>query len=269
MCGNNFPPAELTFSYDASGLAKWGNVSKACNAKNQSPIDLLWTKSAYSGSDSFFMVNGSTQKPKSIEVKNNGNGLTFKMKFAEKFKPNITGGPLGNKTYKLESFQLHWGGEHTFNGVKFAAEIEFLYINSKYETLTQASTKKDGLAVLSFVYNSIPQESYFSNVVLLDLLPKVTEPKSKYTETKNLFTVADLIPAGNFTVISYVGSLTSPPCTGNVTIIVGEPQLWINEKELEALKTIKNKDKKPVTMNNRPIQDTNDRKPVIFLPPTE
>lgn len=193
--------------------------------------------------------------------------MTFEFKFAEKYKPNITGGPLGTNKYNLQSFQLHWGSEHTFNGVSFAAELEILHINSKYDTLAQAKTKKDGLAILSFVYNSIPQESTFTNLPFLSLLAKVVEPKSKYSETKAVFTYRDLIVKDDFKLASYVGSLTYPPCTGNVTWLIAEPQLWINEKELAALKLIKNKDKKPVTKNNRPVQDANGRKPIIFLPP--
>ena len=51
--------------------------------------------------------------------------------------PELTGGPLGDRKYRLEQFHLHWGGqegrgsEHTVDGKMYDAEVRRVFLAQK------------------------------------------------------------------------------------------------------------------------------------------
>jgi carbonic anhydrase len=86
--------------------------------------------------------------PDSTTVRNDGHGFAMSLNFNDGTKLSIHGGPLGNETYYLHDFHIHWGSEHTLNGKVFDAELHLVHYNAKYGDLKTAIGMSDGLAVL-------------------------------------------------------------------------------------------------------------------------
>lgn len=196
-------------------------------------------------------------------IENNGKSATFTMGFADGVPPNITGGPLGNDVYILSDFHLHWDkSEHTYNRARFAAELHLVHYNSKYKSLTKALTMDDGLAVLGIVFASSTQTT--SKLPFTRFLKAVREPNTKYVDHKNVFSYGDLIKQQNFTIASYKGSLTTPPCYESVTWMLSSSLLSISQKELKELQMLRDSDGKYLNKNWRPTQKINGRKLKMF-----
>lgn len=201
-----------------------------------------------------------------MEVENTGHTVSFTFEFADGIPPSITSGPLGNDVYILNNFHFHWGGsEHTYNSMKLAAEIHLVHFNSKYGSLTTASSYADGLAVLGFVYSIVPSLLAPENLPFIKYLQFVREPGSKYNETKKLFSLYNFIRREDFMVASYRGSLTTPPCHESVTWMLVPLPLIISSSDLRLLRSIKNKEGKLLKRNSRPLQKSNGRKAVIYF----
>lgn len=254
---------------DPNGPLAWPQIVSACGGKLQSPIDINWLASQYyTSSDSKLQINNVDQKPSAIQVNNNGKGGSFTFTYGDDASPsNITGGPLGSRTFIFHSFHLHWPSEHTFNKVRFAAELHLVHYNSKYESREEASSKIDGLAVLGFVL-ILPPIFIQTNLPFIKFLANVTEYESSYVANFNLFTYKDLI-AEYFVIASYPGSLTSPGCSENVMWMMASTPLFISENELDLLRQLKQSNSQPLMKNSRPIQNSNGRQPRIFLTETK
>lgn len=91
------------------------------------------------------------------------------------------------------------------------------------------------------------------------LLPKVIQPDTTYSETRNLFTIRDLIKSTVFHYVTYQGSLTSPMCYEGVTWIVSTNKLFISSKELQEFRKIKDEHGNQLLENDRPLQKLNGR----------
>lgn len=91
------------------------------------------------------------------------------------------------------------------------------------------------------------------------LLSKVIQPDTTYSETRNLFTIRDLIKSTGFHYVTYQGSLTSPMCYEGVTWIVSTNKLFISSKELQEFRKIKDEHGNQLLENDRPLQKLNGR----------
>ena len=127
--------------------------------------------------------------------------------------PRITGGPLRNLTYILHSFHLHWGGsEHTLNGHRFDAEIHIVFYNPKYGAIENALRYRDGIAVLAYVF-VVKQSAFFKDSKVrpfVALSEHIREAEAEHVETKQVFSIFDIIGTRSFAVFSYLGSVTVP-----------------------------------------------------------
>lgn len=156
----------------------------------------------------------------------------------------LTGGPLKD-TYQLEQFHCHWGtednvgSEHTVDGEAFAAEIHFVHWNTKYGSLSEALKHGDGLAVLGVFVKNGSEHSEVNQ--LIKVLPSIQfkDQSEKFTEPLDPL---KLLPA-NRAYWTYLGSLTTPPCTECVVWIVFKDAIEMSHDQLQAFRNMNSLDK--------------------------
>lgn len=83
--------------------------------------------------------------------------VQYSMKYDENRVPLLSGGPLKSK-YQFEQLHFHWGlkdnegSEHTIDGETSAMEMHLLFRNVKYEDVAEATSYRNGLAVIGFLF---------------------------------------------------------------------------------------------------------------------
>lgn len=215
--------------------------------------------------DSPITFYGGFKLPVDYRLTNNGHGIQLFFDYADDIQPNITGGPLGDNTYIFDHLHIHWvGSEHMYNRRIYFAEMHLVHFNSLYGSIEHAKINDDGLAVLGLMYSFNSNSE--NNLPFSEALNYVTEPYQEYTEADPayLFSYAEVLKQKSFNVASYLGSLTTPPYCENVIWMLAEQPLSINEKELEALKSILDSHGHHITSNIRPLQKTNSRTTTVF-----
>lgn len=108
------------------------------------------------------------------------------------------------------------------------------------------------------------------NLIFSELTNKVVEPHTKFTSNEKL-TMFDLIgdgkmtsSAGEFHILTYDGSLTTPGCNEVVTWLVSIHPIGINSKDLKELRSLRDDEGNRLVGNFRPVQKMNGRV-VTFL----
>ena len=141
---------------------------------------------------------------------------------------------INGKTYTFKQFHFHTPSEHTFKGKHFPMEAHFVH---------QA---EDGtLAVIGSVFK--PGKN---NPALSALTAKKLKAGESVT-LKNL-NIQALLPKDSKS-FQLKGSLTTPPCSENVTWVVLKTPVQADAAQFKAMRDIIGGE------NNRPVQPLNDR----------
>lgn len=201
--------------------------------KHQSPIDVT----------SFDVFEDPTLTPLQLNWHQGTanvffNGETCQIAI-EKQSPSVTGGPLGNDIFYMVQFHTHEVSEHHIDGIAYPLEIHFVHKNSA-----------GNLAVVGFFFRVTQTNSSFIGE-FVDFC-KVNSSMDRGLDFKLLldFPNVDSIP-----YYTYSGSLTTPPCTENVTWILISQIFTVSRIQLNEFMAIL-----PHNLaNNRPIQAINDR----------
>uniref|UniRef100_A0A182W8K4 Alpha-carbonic anhydrase domain-containing protein n=1 Tax=Anopheles minimus TaxID=112268 RepID=A0A182W8K4_9DIPT len=154
----------------------------------------------------------------------------------------LTGGPLQKEQFILEQFHCHWGcsdsrgSEHTVDGESFAGELHLVHWNqSKYKSFAEAAGHPDGLAVLGvFLKVGKPHPELD---IIARLLPFITHKGDRVTLNKPL-DPARLLPEGK-AYWTYLGSLTTPPCSESVTWILFKEPIEVSHEQLELFREMR------------------------------
>ncbi|KAG8266159.1 Phospholipase A2 crotoxin acid subunit CA [Homalodisca vitripennis] len=175
----------------------------------------------------------------------------------------LVGGPL-QATYKLEQFHAHWGptsdkgSEHTVDGKCYAGELHLVHWNcDKYKTFGEAAGHPDGLAVLGVFLDAGPTD-HPELEKIVSLIPSITH-KGQTVTVSTPIDPTKLLPE-NTHYWTYLGSLTTPPCTESVTWILFKEPIQISERQLKVFRSIKrispeercNADEENIVINFRP-----------------
>lgn len=151
-----------------------------------------------------------------------------------------TGGTLtlDDAAYELVQLHFHAPSEHTIDGRHAAAEIHFVHGDH------------DGpFVVLGVLVEEGPPEATMIDV--FDHLPLGVGD----THADTFFDASELLP-DSLAAYRYEGSLTTPPCTEDVTwLVLAEPVTWSAE-QLARLTA-------RYDANSRPLQDLHDRPLVL------
>ncbi|EEB15697.1 carbonic anhydrase, putative [Pediculus humanus corporis] len=220
-----------------SGPETWASKFPLAAGSKQSPVDIETANVKYHSSAASLTFN---YVPKNdCRLCNSGYGWKVSV---EDEKSELSGGPLEGK-YKLEQFHCHWGcsndkgSEHTVNGQCFAGELHLVHWNStKYSSFKEAANYSDGLAVLGiFLKVTCSDNEELEKVVTK--IPSVLF-RNESVQIENYINPFNLLPEKK-TYWTYQGSLTTPPCTENVTWIIFKDPVEISDRQLSIFRTLR------------------------------
>jgi len=211
-----------------------------CKGKSQSPINLDRFLAPYALFWPFTFTNYDVV-PTSADLKNNGH--TIGVEYTMTDTPMISDGKLpGGGPYNFASFHFHWGSssekgsEHTINSVRYPAELHLVHYKRTYETLANAISFPDGLAVLGIML----QKGERDNPALAPLIAKIPEvvANNAATTADTLYALSSLLPRDTKSFFRYQGSLTTPTCNEVVTWTVFKEPIQVSEAQLAVLRTM-------------------------------
>lgn len=222
------PAHDSAWSYGgAKGPENWGSLDPAyqvCgDGVQQSPIDLAGNIRAQLPTINLNYVSGP------LRIVNNGHTV----------QSNCPPGSiltLEGKRYDLKQFHFHAPSEHRVNGIAFDMEIHFVH------------AAEDGtLAVIGLMVRQGGTNKGLTSIV--DGLPGTIGQEVEVPGVN--FWPTSLLPRER-THYRYFGSLTTPPCTENVTWLVLKTPVQASAAQIGAFKAA-------FTANARPIQPRNRR----------
>ncbi|XP_017488485.1 PREDICTED: carbonic anhydrase 7, partial [Rhagoletis zephyria] len=263
---------QMTFAkdfayYGAMGPDHWGEQYSTCSGKHQSPINI----------DSLNVIRRTFPQPlkfqwfqltpKNAEILNNGHTVVVRLEYKDE-RPTISGGPLDG-SFAFEQLHFHWGDNDTvgsedrINNVSFPAELHMVFRNTKYQTFGEAAKHSNGVAVLAYFYK-ITEDDNSDYAEFTELLQHVIKPNSvaKFVDPPNLWDFVNVY----MEYYTYVGSLTTPPCSEDVTWIDFKEPVGISTKQIEHFRRLHSHENTPLTHNFRPLQPLNDRTVFYSLP---
>ncbi|XP_010470127.1 PREDICTED: alpha carbonic anhydrase 2-like isoform X1 [Camelina sativa] len=239
---------EREFSYERkkeNGPEKWGKLKpewKLCGkGELQSPIDLM-NKRVRLVTD--FQKLTKDYKPCNATLINRGHDMMLR------FEEEEGSGSLKINGTEYKLLQLHWHSpsEHTINGRRFALELHMVH-----------ESKNGSMAVVTVLYKIGRPNSFLKllehklvaitdqhdaerNVVMID-------PSKIKTESRNYY--------------RYIGSLTTPPCTQNITWTILKKIRTVSKSQVNLLRVAVHDDS---NSNARPVQPANKRVIHLYRP---
>ncbi|XP_075162096.1 carbonic anhydrase 2 [Haematobia irritans] len=253
--------SEFTY-YGTMGPEHWSEHYNQCAGKHQSPIDIndldVIDKSYFQ-----IVYEDFDKKPINATMTNNGHTVLVSLQYASR-APYISSGPLeGKGKYEFQQLHFHWGednsvgSEDRINNVSFPMELHIVFRNTKYVDFNEASVRDDGVAVMAFFYeiNETMDRDYDT---FTSYLVNIHKPHSTIdVEPISLF---DLMPDDFSNYYTYIGSLTTPPCSEDVIWMDFINPISISSSMLDRFRALKTFDGSPLSHNFRPVQPLNNRK---------
>lgn len=218
------------------GPAHW---SDNCNGENQSPINIEQAKATRDKYLGDFVFQGYDKAPPEKWVFLN-NGHAVQMNLGENSMVsqniNISGAGLPG-TYRAVQFHLHWGSrtengsEHTIDQQQYPMELHIVHLNSKYQTIADALTDKNGLAVLGFMYKVTKVDNQNYNTIV-DAMKNISF-QGQEMPLASTFRLDSLLPSKSklSKYFRYQGSLTTPGCGEVVIWSVFQDSIEISEAQ--------------------------------------
>ncbi|CAN1772137.1 Alpha carbonic anhydrase 1, chloroplastic [Linum perenne] len=243
------PSGVVNFGYTGpKGPLKWGSLSpnyKECDiGKLQSPIDI---------NRQDVVENKKLERLK-------GNYVHYDDLHAGELE-------VDGKTYKLQQMHWHSPSEHTFDGHQYPLELHLVHQSD------------DGIfTVVSVLHEYGPNEDSLIKKIRVELEELAEEKKSLKSSKQGRTAAASeppqvklrkkieykMLKKKTHKYYRYTGSLTSPPCTQNVTWNILAKVRSVSQEQVKALKDLLSADCKA---NARPIQPLNGRKVEVYKEP--
>jgi carbonic anhydrase len=213
----------------AEGPSHWGDLKSeyaTCKlgiGKHQSPIDIRSAQVADLPAIQF------DYKPAPLHIIDNGHTIQVNYPVGSSIQ-------VGNKQYALKQFHFHRPSEELIDGKRHDMVAHLVHADS------------DGnVAVVAVLFSKST-----ANALVDQLWKNLPAEKEKESIVDNVqINVADLLPSdhGYYT---YTGSLTTPPCSENVTWFVLKSASSLSASEIKQFGKI-------YPLNARPVQPLNDR----------
>ena len=195
-----------------------------------------------------------------LDLVNTGHTLSCKLRGSDE-SPN-DGSPglyFQQEFYQFSELHFHWdandtqGSDHTIGGYRFAMELHLVHYNTKYKGYWDAVGRKDGLLVLAVLMTAGSEASD----ALQPILKKIGDVVLPHMPTfmQSPMNLRNLLPAQRLQLFySYIGSLTTPPCSEPVSWIVFVDNMSISWQQLTDFQRLSSGENK-----RRDVQATNDR----------
>lgn len=208
------------------GPSHWGELEAefaSCKAGHrQSPIDIRHPRKAALPAIEF------DYKPSPLHIIDNGHTVLI----------NYTPGSfitVVGKRYALKQFHFHRPSEEKIKGRSFAMSVHLVHADEGGNTAVVAVVLKNGTE------NPLLQ-------TLLDDVPREKEHEEMFDSVR--INAAGLLP-GDRGYYTYSGSLTTPPCTENVTWFVLKQPVTVSASEIKQFSRLYRHDARPV----QPVYD--------------
>ncbi|MGB2088017.1 MAG: carbonic anhydrase [Psychroflexus salarius] len=200
------------WSYEGeTGPEHWDELEKnnQCNGLFQSPINLV-NFSEDKNLNPLDLHYADSTKIHSVE--NNGHTIKYNFEKGDYLIYNA-------KRFNLVQFHFHEPAEHLIEGVRYPLEIHLVHTSEEGEICVLGIMAKEGKnsEPFEFLERFLPLEQDESK-----LINKSFDIQSTLPENQNYFT--------------YKGSLTTPPCTENVTWFVFKEPINVSEAQVELLR---------------------------------
>lgn len=215
------------------GPAYWHELDSAnascTESEAQSPIDIPKQTQPATGQ----LVLDIEATP--IHLENTGHNLE------QEYEPgsSLT---FSGKSYDLLQFHFHTLSEHTVHGRQYPMELHAVFQNP------EPPNDRAVIGVLFTVDKTGEQNEFLASFPSLPA--KASDPPVTSTDEVDL---GDLLtPKRTKKYFTYAGSLTTPPCTDNVTWILLSKRVHASAAQLQAFRDV-------VGNNFRPLQPLNDR----------
>jgi len=219
--------ADWTYEGD-TGPDHWGSLSKKFSACQeglmQSPIDISLANAQSTIETSIDYATG----PASVI----NNGHTIQVNFEPGSYLTSSG-----QVFPLAQVHFHTPSEHTLNGRHFPLVAHFVH-----------QKKSGSIAVLGVMFEEGSHNKALQEII--DVVPSSTTKSSAIKGDQ--FNPEQLVPKDNLSVLRYMGSLTTPPCSEGVNWHVSKVTLEADNKQIRSLTKL-------MGNNARPVQPTNNR----------
>uniref|UniRef100_A0A914H0Z6 Carbonic anhydrase n=1 Tax=Globodera rostochiensis TaxID=31243 RepID=A0A914H0Z6_GLORO len=260
------------------GPKHWLHIANCEHLGNhQSPIDFRLSKMRVLPLNSHPLCLVNYKRPLAGQLVNTGCGIQFRPD-PQVEPPEIYGGML-EQNYRFVQYHFHWsqndneGSEHTIGGLRYPAELHLVH---------QGVKDPSKLAVLGIflklddgVENGEPKKFVFSSDEM-EALKKVVEfEQSTAIDSKHSLTsklppncCQDVASCAEHFVSSFVryeGSLTTPPCSENVTWTVFTDPLLVTKEQMSLLRALKDCKGKVIEKNYRQVQKCAAGREVFFM----
>lgn len=223
---NSLPSCDgVEYAYEgANGPEAWGQLCvdwTPCGGKIQSPVNLTGAvedtaladiQLDYVSTETFILNKVSTVQ---ITL---GLGSECSM-------------VLNGETYYLSGFHTHTHSEHAIKGAHTPMELHFVHKN--YDTGRLAMI---GVFVEEGTENAILKP-------MVDHLP--VAPYSSFSSQLDIYNPIDLMPTDK-SYFMYSGSLTTPPCTENVTWLLMEHPIQASAAQIQAFEALEHQNARPL-----------------------
>lgn len=227
-CGALPQHPEHNWNYgDEHGPSHWGDLSPEfaqCQmGRHQSPVDIRDPREADLPPVRF------EYKPSPLHIVDNGHTIMI----------NYVAGSFmttGNKKYALKQFHFHRPSEEQINGKNFEMSVHMVHTD-----------EKGNLAVVAVLLQAGEQNTLLR--VLWNNLPR-RKDKEEHFDTIQI-DASGLLPADR-SYYTFPGSLTTPPCTENVTWFVLKHALTASSAQIQQFSQL-------YRNNARPTQPLYDR----------
>ncbi|KAL6530495.1 hypothetical protein OROMI_028384 [Orobanche minor] len=233
---------ESLFSYVVGaddGPQNWASLSAnwtLCGTgKSQSPINIFDYRVVFW--PSLGNLNIIKYKPAPARIRNRGHDIEVK------WTGDAGGIIIKNSEYKLQQSHWHIPSEHTINGVRFNMELHIVHIDSE-----------GNIAVVAIFYKLGMPDSF-----LATLLPYLESVDGEGTDLGAVDPWRIGFPdRSNY--YRYNGSLTTPPCSEDVTWTIYKRVKTVSAQQIRALWDAVHDGS---TGNARPLQPLNRR--IVYL----
>jgi carbonic anhydrase len=213
----------------AENPTQWGKLSDdfaLCElGRDQSPINIKNTVEDSPAKIDF------DYKPSPLVVVNNGH--TIQAKYAQGSTVSIN-----DKKYALLQFHFHTPSEHNINDKASAMELHLVHRNETGQ-----------LAVVGVMLNQ-----GLSNPLIAEIWKQIPDIGETNTVSDLLINASNLLPRKK-SYFSYMGSLTTPPCSEGVSWNLLLEPITVSKEQVETFAKIYQVDARPLQpINGRTVQ---------------
>ncbi|HEX8426859.1 carbonic anhydrase family protein [Hymenobacter sp.] len=197
-------PAAAAWNYENTDWKTLGYAD--CGDNVQSPVDIT------TASDVKTMLPDVAYNFTLFPMKIVDNGHTV-----EVLNTGTNTVTVNGHTYNFVQFHFHHHSEHSVNGQAYPLEMHIVSQDPNTGTLV----------VLSVLF----QESGTDNPFIATVFNNIPAQKAKEVQTQEMLSLRDVLPADQH-YYTYIGSLTTPPCTPGVDWVIFRQPVTISTAQL-------------------------------------